>query len=223
MKITNKQVIAVCLTLTLMNGCAGIENDSDRTRAEGTGMGAAVGAGLGALLGQAIGGDTEATILGAAIGGAVGAAGGYMYGDHVAGQKEKYASQEDWLDACIAEAKQSNREIRDYNLQLSEDIAALEKSNATLQKSYSSQSDKKKQMLAQKNKADSLLKNAQAELEEAKHALGAQETVVADAKQSGQNDYAKTLDSELAAMRKNIKELERRTEALASFSASMSV
>ena len=44
-----------------------------------------------------------------------------------------------------------------------------------------------------------------------------------DAKESGKGDFVVSLDNEIAQLKRNIKELEKRTEELASMSASMSV
>lgn len=215
--------ILLFFLLSIVCGCAGIQNDGTRTRTEGTGAGAAIGAFTGAIIGQIAGGSTEATLLGAAIGGAIGGIGGYAYGDHVAKQKEKYATEEDWFDACIAEAKRSNEEIILYNQNLEKEIQTLRDDTDALQRKYTD-SDKKNSKLQEKKKEmNGLLELANNELAAAKIEIEAQNSVVADATQSGQNDYVETLDSEIASLRANIKELENQTEELASLSASMSV
>ncbi len=121
-----KTAVVLLSCMILLSGCAGM-SDADRTRAEGAGAGAGAGAIAGALLGQLIGGDTESTLLGAAIGGAIGAAAGHAYGNHVAGQKAKYAKTEDWLNACIASAEQVNNEMKTYNRKLAGEVVQLKK------------------------------------------------------------------------------------------------
>ena len=215
--------ILLFFVLSVVYGCAGIKDDGTRTRTEGAGTGAAAGAVVGAIIGQLAGGSTEATLLGAAIGGAIGGVGGYAYGDHVAGQKEKYATEEDWLEACIAEAKKSNEEIVAYNQNLEEQIILLRNDTDSLQQKYADVETKNIKLLEKKKEVDELLELANIELAEANAELGAQSNVVTDAKQTDQSDYVETLDSEIEALRANIKELEKQTEELASLSASMSV
>ncbi|ADW16854.1 hypothetical protein Despr_0678 [Desulfobulbus propionicus DSM 2032] len=221
----NRKVLLgmVLCTSLVINGCANIKDDGTRTRVEGTGTGAAIGAVAGGVLGQLIGGDTKATLLGAAIGAAVGGVGGYAYGDHVAGQKEKYAKEEEWLEACIAQAKQKNQELVAYNQDLSRQIATLQAETASLRKKVKDKTARTAKLKENKKTADNLLAAANKELASAKTELEAQNSVTAEAKKSGQNDYAVTLDSEIETLKGNIKELEHRTEELASMSASMSV
>ena len=128
-------VMMLC-ALFVVSGCANIKDDGTRTRVEGAGTGAVIGAVAGGILGQIIGGDTKGTLVGAAIGAAVGGAGGYAYGDHVANQKAKYAQEEDWLDACIAQAQLKNQELVAYNKDLRTQIKSLQRETASLRKQY---------------------------------------------------------------------------------------
>lgn len=215
-------VVMVCMLLTI-SGCANIKDDGTRTRTEGAGTGAAIGAVAGGVLGQLIGGDTKSTLIGAAIGAAVGGVGGYAYGDHVAGQKEKYAKEEDWLDACLAQARQKNQEMVVYNQDLGRQITTLQQETAALQKQYQEKKTRTAKLQEKKAAADSLLEAANKELASAQNELEAQSSVRAEAQKSGKGDFAVTLDSEIEQLKGNIKELEKRTEELASISASMSV
>ena len=114
------------LTLVaFLSGCAETA-DGRKTQAQGTAIGAVGGAALGALIGVATGGGGQAAARGAIIGGSVGAAGGFAYGTHVAHQKAKYASAEQWLDRCIASARSANRRAYAYNHSLNQKIASLE-------------------------------------------------------------------------------------------------
>ncbi len=80
-----------------------------RTTVEGGLTGAAVGAAAGALVAAMVGFNPA---KGAAIGAAIGAPLGVAAGVYVANQKAKYATEEQYLDACIAEARQYNEEAR---------------------------------------------------------------------------------------------------------------
>lgn len=212
----------ICL-LCMVTGCANIQDDGARTRTEGAGTGAAVGALTGALLGQVLGGDTSSTLIGAAIGGAVGGAGGYAYGNHVANQKEQYAKEEDWLEACIADAKKTNAAMVSYNNDLSQQIVHLRRDTEALRQQYTDAKTRKSKLQAKKKEVDGLARSADKELAAARSELAAQETVVAEARKIGQSDYAQTLDNQLETLKGNIRELEKQTEELASMSAAMSV
>ena len=215
-------VVMLCVLLA-MSGCANIKDDGTRTRAEGAGTGAVIGAVAGGILGQIIGGDTKGTLVGAAIGAAIGGAGGYAYGDHVAGQKAKYAQEEDWLDACIVQAQQKNQELVAYNQDLRQQIATLKQETAVLKKKYKDKATRVAKLKKKKAATDTLLENANKELASARQELEAQQSVKVEAEKSGKGDFAETLDGEISQLKSNIRELEKRTEELASMSASMSV
>ena len=103
------------LCLVGMTGCAQPNmTDSQRTKAEGTGVGVLAGAALGGIVGGR---------QGAAWGAALGGLAGFAIGSHVADQKSKYARAEDWLDASIAEAVKVNKGMRAYNKKLAKEIA----------------------------------------------------------------------------------------------------
>jgi uncharacterized protein YcfJ len=114
--------IAAVTAAAFLASCANIKNDQTRTRTEGTLAGSLIGGGLGAIIGHQSGHGIEGALIGAAAGGLAGLA----VGDHVARKKAKYASQEAWLDACIAHAEQVNRNARDYNNSLRNKISGLE-------------------------------------------------------------------------------------------------
>ena len=117
MKTTVLKFTSILTAVAMLSGCANIKNDQTRTRAEG-GLGGAL---LGGLIGYATGG-----VRGMAIGAAAGGAIGLVVGDSVARKKKKYATQELWLNACIAEAEQVNAHAVSYNNHLSGRISAME-------------------------------------------------------------------------------------------------
>ncbi len=118
---TKLAVLAALVPAFVLTGCT--TDDQFNTRAQGAGAGALVGAGLGALIGSLSGDAGQGALIGAAAGGAMGLA----YGDHVARKKARYASTEDYLDACIASARSVNADAYAYNRSLSNRIAALER------------------------------------------------------------------------------------------------
>ena len=112
--------VLAALTFSVTS-CTNIQNDGTRTRTEGALAGAVLGAGLGAIIGNQSGSAGQGALLGAALGGL----GGLAYGNHVANKKARYASEEAWLNACIAQAQQTNASARSYNSRLSSRISAL--------------------------------------------------------------------------------------------------
>ncbi len=113
--------VGAILLACFISSCTNIKNDQTRTRVEGGLGGALAGAALGALVGSQSGNAGR----GALIGLAAGTAAGLVYGDHVARKKARYATEEQWLDACIAQARATNRNARAYNARLSGEITRL--------------------------------------------------------------------------------------------------
>lgn len=223
--MVRKIVVVTMLSLFLLqlSGCAGIQNDSNRTRAEGTGTGAAGGAAIGALIGQLVGGDTAGTLIGAGIGAITGAVGGYIYGNHVATQKEKYAKEEDWLDACLVEVRGANEIVAAYNKSLQQEITFLKKEKKNILAIYTDKKKQKEKMVVAKKEINKQKKSAEKALAAAKAEHETQSSVAVQAKESGQKDYAEDLDSEIEVLEASIKELEASTDELASMSAGMAV
>jgi len=214
--------ILLLVMVLALSGCAGM-SDSNRTKAEGAGVGAAGGAGIGALLGQVIGGDTGATLIGAAIGGAVGGLAGFAYGDHVAKEKKKYASQEDWLDACIVSVEKMNAETEEYNRNLATELKTLKKEVASLNSGYEKKKVEKSALAQKKKDIDTRLAESNKQLDMARFELENQEMVAKESKEGGNTPQSQALDKEIAQLKKSIGELEEKTTTLASLSSSMAV
>jgi uncharacterized protein YcfJ len=123
MKTRFLRASAALTAAAMLAGCANIQDDQTRTRAEGTGAGAALGALAGGIIGNNSG---HHALQGALIGAAAGGVAGYAYGDYVARKKKAYANQEAWLQACIAEAEKANDNAVAYNDKLSTRIAQLQ-------------------------------------------------------------------------------------------------
>ena len=205
-----KRIILVSLSTAVIvsiTGC-GQPNmtDSQRTKAEGTGIGALGGA----LLGSFIGGSD-----GAAWGAALGGVAGYAYGSHVANEKAKYARQEDWLNACISSARKVNNDTRNYNAKLSRKIADTKR----LVSLYKQNKISKSQLRAQKNLIDQERKTANEMLKNAQNELKAQQGVLRDAKKMGKQAEAARLEKEISIMEKENRTLKNQTNTLASLSA----
>ena len=200
--------LAIIVSIT---GCSQPNmTDSQRTKAEGTGVGVLGGA----LLGAAIGGRR-----GAAWGAALGGTAGYAYGSHVANEKAKYARREDWLNACISSARKVNNNTRSYNAKLSRKIAESKR----LARLYKQNKVSKSKMRAQKRLIDNERKTANQVLKKAQNELKAQQGVLRDAKRMGKKAEANRLQNEIRIMEQQNRELRRNTNELASMSALVAV
>jgi gas vesicle protein len=206
MQATRNTIVSLCAAALLagpLAGCANIQDDSTRTKTEGTLVGAGAGAALGAGIG-AIAGGGRGTAIGAIIGALVGTAVGFGVGTHVANEKSKYASEEDWLDECIARADQTNQEAAQYNAEIRAQIQALDKKTTALAASYKQKKADRKVMLAEaealKRKRNELAANIKAMQRE----IAEQREAVADAKPGKR---ATRLEGEIASMEKKLKEM----------------
>ena len=218
MKKKGTILIVFFLIATLSCGCANLQTE----QGQGAAGGAAIGAGLGALVGYLVGGEKGA-LLGAGIGAAVGGAGGYAYGNHVAGQKAKYASEEDWLDACVAEAQLANLDLSNYNKGLSKQVTDAEKEIVALKKKQKNAKTRQAKLQEKQAEVTQMLASNNNKLQRAKKELEAQQYVTGEATKIQKSDHASTMNGEVENLKANIAELEKRTKALASLSASMAV
>lgn len=205
-----KRIVILPITAALIvnfTGCSQPNmSDSERTKAEGTGVGILGGA----LLGAALGGKK-----GAAWGATLGGVAGYAYGSHVANEKAKYARQEDWLNACISSAQKMNNKTRSYNARLSRKISDTKR----LVRLYKQNKASKSQMRAQKQMIDKERKTANQMLKNAQNELRAQQNVLRDARKMGKKSEARRLEQQISIMKKENRALKSQTNTLASLSA----
>jgi len=213
-------VFGVVLSLVLV-ACASTQ-DGKRTQTEGTLVGAGSGALLGALIGGLAGGR-DGALLGAAIGAGVGGTAGFAYGTHVANQKQKYASTEAWLDACIASADQVNQETSEYNTKLAREIGELDAETENLVLAYGQKKAQKSALVSERKKVDAKLAEANTKLDRAKFEIQNQEKVVAEATADGDPQAAAKLDTRIQELKGYVAELEGHTSSLASMSSRMAV
>lgn len=156
----------LCALLLTSGGCTNIQNDGTRTRTEGALAGSVIGAGLGAIIGNQSGNLGQGALIGAAAGGLAGLA----YGNHVANKKARYASEEAWLDACIAQARSTNASARSYNSKLSARISELRRQIAS--GDAKQKQSAKKAIVQLQREANSELKKVDAEIKAQQGALG---------------------------------------------------
>jgi chromosome segregation ATPase len=89
----------------------------------------------------------------------------------VANQKQKYASTEDWLNACLASADQVNRETSQYNVSLADEIKELEAETENLKIAYNEKTAKKSALVNERKKVETKLAEANQRLDRAKFEL----------------------------------------------------
>jgi hypothetical protein len=198
------------LVTGLLAGCAGL-SDTQRTTTEstllGTGAGAAVGAGVGALVGGGRG-----AAIGAGVGGIVGAGAGYAWGSHVASKRADYARQEEYVEALLASARETQEQTRQYNAALTGDIQRLDRETARLV-----------QQSKQRRLAKSALQRSQqataAKLAEAEHQLHHVETEIDIQHRALQHEPTLTRPaqgpSQMRVLHAEIRQLERQRDVLA--------
>jgi uncharacterized protein YcfJ len=209
-------MLAGCQSNPLSSGDA-TSADADTTRAQGAGVGALVGG----LLGYAITGDAKGALIGAAVGGGT----GYIVGNEVAKRKQKYASEEDFLDAEIASAREYNATARSYNRQLRNDIAQLEKQTKSLEARYKSGRATKTQMEKERSSVQKQIASSKKVYENLKKEYDIKVAVLEDRRKSkGAGDpYVKQLQNEIASLKKNMDQLEAQSVQLAQLDDRLSV
>lgn len=140
------------MTALALNACAPTE-DGRLAQAQGAGIGAAGGGVLGAIIGN---NSRLGTGRGALVGAAIGGTAGYAYGTHVANQKAKYKTTEQWLDACIADAEKKRHAAVAYNRAMDNRLAQL-RGKVRVAKAEGNQDELKQlkqQILAEHSKAE---------------------------------------------------------------------
>lgn len=196
-------VFSLVAALTLSPACAHLASDRGRTQAEGL----FAGAGIGTLVGLGIGywlGGKDGAKKGAAIGAGIGAIGGAIYGNHVANKKAEYATEEEWLNECLAQARASNEDAVAYNKELKATLADYK---------------------AKGGAADS--RKIAAELDETGKVLAALNQEITEQKKvvstTASNPQTQELQKEIAALEKQKQEMEQGNKELAAISSRVAI
>ncbi|MDL2314164.1 hypothetical protein LJC36_04190, partial [Desulfovibrio sp. OttesenSCG-928-C14] len=161
--------------------------------------------------------------IGAGIGALVGGVTGYFVGDHIAKKKADYATEEEWLDACIAQARQLNTEAAQYNAQLKKDIAELDKESAKLAADYKANKASRSALQAEAESIEKRRKEVAANIDILENEVNNQKAVAQDARDNNKNAEAKAVEAEIAAMEKKIVEMRDYNNKLASISVRVAV
>jgi uncharacterized protein YcfJ len=220
------RILSLLLILALISGvfsgCANITNDSTRTKTEGTLVGAGAGAVLGAGIG-ALAGGSRGALIGGHLGAAGGSLAGSLVGDHIANNKAEYASQEEWLDACIAQAKQVNAESVRYNAQLKKEIADYDKQASKLLADYKAKKASRDAMLAEAGVLNKKSEEIKANIATLENELKNHRAVAKDARENGNTAHLTAINKEIATLEKQIQQMRDYNNRLASISVRVAV
>lgn len=211
------KIIAWGCAVALLTGCT-TTSDSTRTTAEGAGFGAAIGAVAGGIIGHQTGSGVEGAIIGGLIGGGAGA----LYGNHVAGKKEKYASEEEYLTACLDEARNVEEAARTENAALRADIEQLDEQAQALLAAYAADEAKRDDIMTLRKEVEARLAKARSSLQQVDEEIAIQREVLVQEKDSGAEQLAQ-LEAEIQKLETQQAELTQQTDRLASISSRMSV
>jgi hypothetical protein len=200
---------SMILITGLLAGCAGL-SDTESTTAEstliGTGAGAAVGAGVGALVGGGRG-----AAIGAGVGGVVGAGTGYAWGSHVASKRAAYSRQEDYVNALLASARETQEQTRQYNAALTADIQRLDRETARLVQQYRQRRITKKALQRSRQETAAKLAEAEQQLQHVETEIQIQQRAL---QQEQELARAARVPTHMRAMQAEIRQLERQRDML---------
>jgi len=185
------------------------EDMKTRTKLEGAAAGAVTGAVVGGVVGKAVGDDAA---KGAVIGGVVGAAAGYAAGSYVAGQKEKYANDEEYLNAAIEEAARYNLAARQHNDTLQKVIAATEKEIKVLKYKITDISLKQNRAQVNVRALTKISQETEQRIARLQGLVDAQEKAISDI--SKDTPHLKKLQSEMQITRDRIQDLKEKRNQL---------
>ncbi len=196
--------------------------DRQQTIFLGAGLGFLAGAAAGAVGGQAIGKDTKSTLIGAGIGALAAGIAGAVYGTHVADQKARFSSDEEYLKACILAADQASQQAEIYNAQLKGNISLLKQDVQQLVVKYNNHQVE----IATMRKAKKRFQNDLAQLSINQQAIEEQiikyNKAYTNSKNASSTSLA-SLESQINKLEKARQELGTQANALASIDQSIKI
>ncbi len=204
-----KTLIPLLLVSALLAGCS--TSDDQKTRQQGAGLGAAGGALIGGIIGHQSGRGWE----GAFIGAGVGAVAGDIYGQHVSQRKAEFASQEDYLDACIAEASAKHQAVLAQNQKLQNDIASLELELEILAATAESRTVHAERLKQMRKHLAGQIKSSEQELGALNDEIALQRAVLEEEKASAPEGSIQRLEAQIAALETQRELLQENTRQLA--------
>jgi len=213
---SSTRILPWLLSAALVTGCANIQDDQQRTQAEG----AAAGAVLGALVGYAI--DRE---RGAAIGALIGGGAGFVVGNEIAKRKKAYANTEDFLNAQIARVAEFNRTTLAYNDKLRREIASLDRETKRLQAQYKSGAVKKQTLVSKRNALNEKIAGSKKLEQTLVQEQQVQSQILAEERKTrpANDPYIRKLEREVKTLQGNIDTLRSNNTQLAQIDPRLSV
>ncbi len=184
-------------------------DDGNRTRVEGTALGALLGAGLGV----ALGGDAES----AAIGAAIGAAGGFALGNEIAKRKKRYKTKEDLIAGESTHLSNVLQETKNTNQALRKDIKQYKKEVKGLKAKLKQNKAQKNSLKHIKTKIDQRHSNTQKSLQAVNNELKTTQALYDDTqKTAGSQDKKslKTWQGRIKQLKAQKVQLENNTQQL---------
>ncbi len=216
-------LFAGCASTNQQGGTKGEDNksssDQKRTRTEG----AMLGGILGGVIGLAAGGSNKA--VGALIGAAVGAGAGYLVGNEIAKRKQKYASEEEFLDAEIENTEEFNRTAREYNETLRAQIEELDKTSTEIMSQYKAGLTSRDELESKRAEVRRELTRSEEFYNQLKKEYDIKLAICEEQKKKrGQDDeYLAKIEAEIMALRNNLEELSAESKQLASLDERLTI
>ena len=225
-----KNLFTKAVALLLCFALSGCATDQQRTKTQGTVIGAVGGAvllgGLGALAGVLSGNRDNVAryaIAGAAAGAALGGVAGYNWGANVAREKAAYANTEDYLDACIGDTRAATAAAQRQNQSLRNQIAQLNAQSQQALVAYQ-QGQVDRQYLAgasaavQERRAD-----VQQKAQNLTQQIAIERNALAQARTKGSSAKLQQFNNEIRALSAQKAELQAHNQELASISNRLGV
>jgi len=212
------RVASLLVCATLLFGCLVTTDDSSRTKAEGTALGAVIGA----LAGAAIA-DEDEKEKGALIGAIIGGGGGYLIGAEIAKRKRQYKTTEDFYDGQIQVANEYSKQLHIASTNLKRENQTRQAQSARLNRQYQAgrlNRDRARALHAKmargRQKVERLIADADKEIK-------VQEKVVADLRQTkgAKNHRTRQLQKKVDAMRQYNRELQNEVQILTDYDANI--
>lgn len=211
-------VLTALVAVGLLSGCATM-SDEDKTKAQSMGVFGAVGSVVGGVIGHQMGNAT----MGAVVGGVVGATGGAIYGEHVVQKKSDYATQEDYLNACIGQAEKMLALATEYNGTLVTEVAKLDAEVTSTMEAYNQKQNKKEDVLAVQTTLVAQHKDATESLAAITEEIEQQRSVLEAEAGDAAPEMLKKLEEKIAKLEEQKAELTEHTDRLASIQSRISV
>jgi len=211
-----RSIVTVALLLSLgLAGCANM-SDTDRTRVEGSAVGAALGGLIGALVG-----DTEGAVIGALAGAGV----GLIAGNEIAKRKARYASEEDFLEGEIASLQQMNQTARTYQGELARAIERLDRQTRRLQGDAAAGKKRRQELEQTREELAEAIRDNEKVLAALEKEYEVQQAILAEqqAKATQPDPVVERLAREVEMLRKNIESLQGSAKELAELDERLSV